>query len=724
MNGLRRLICVGALAAAALAATAGGASAATLFYVNQATGNDANPCTSPGAPCKTIGKAVERSEEAEGAATVEVAAGTYQEVVNLSHAADNGITINGVGAATQIKGPLAATSATVRIFGPGNTTTLSNLSVVNPAGDEQDGIDVGANVTLDNVSVDIQNPGEKLGVFAAEIGSVTMNGGSVTMESGTTREAIRTAFAGLNMNGTTVNVANGATGGGIAAQGTAASLANVTVNLGNAAERTGVQAGLGPVSLSNVTVNVGSGSKSPRSGLEVLLASSLSASGVKVAMADPSSTVPGVIEIFSNGTFAHLEVGGAWKGPAFVSEGGMVALVDSRLIGGAAGKNPAVEAISSGEGPGLLIQRSILQASATAAPGTLVVVGSNATVDSSELLGGQSGATLVHEEGKTRTLTIAGSTIDAGVLGERDAKGVSGVIDVAGGKASTANVKVEGSILLEPQLAVLGAGDKATVTCEYSDAPNQTQAATATEGAINCANGASGNTTTEPLTSLFSAPVTGYSLLPGSSAIDSVPAGAISLPSGITPSAADLAGNPRVVDGNGDCLAVQDKGALELQGHSAPCPPPPPAPPVVAASKPVAGVITALAISPNAFAAAPSGATISTANLSAKKKYGAQISYRDSQAATTTFTVLLPIPGRMQGRTCKKPGKANKHGRRCTLYKALGSFTHTDTAGANSLHFSGRLHGKKLAKGSYRLQAVAHDAAGNGAAVSKGFTIK
>jgi hypothetical protein len=722
MTGLRRLICVGALAAAALAATAGGASAATPFYVNQATGNDANPCTSAGAPCKTIGKAVERSEEAEGAATVEVAAGTYQELVNLSHAADNGITINGVGAATQIKGPLAATNATVRILGPGNTTTLSNLSVVNPAGDEQDGIDVGANATLDNVSVDIQNPGAKLGVFAAEIGSVVMNGGSVTMESGTTGEAaVKTVFASLSMNGTTVNLANGATGGGISAEGTT-SLANVTVNLGNAAERAGVQVGAGPVSLDNLSVNMGSGSKSPRSGLEVFLAASLSASGVKVAMADPSSTSPGVIQVFSNGTLAHLEVGGAWKGPAFVSEGGTVTLSDSRLIGGAAGKAPAMEAVGTGEGPGPLIQRSVLQASPTAVPGTLVVEGGNATVDSSELLGGQSGATLVHEEGKTRTLTIAGSTIDAGVLGERDAKGVSGVIDVAGGKASTANVRIEGSILLEPQLAVLGAADKATVTCEYSDAPSQAQAATATEGAINCANGASGNTTTEPPSSLFTAPVTGYGLLPSSSAIDSVPAGAIALPFGITPSATDLAGNPRVVDGNGDCIAVQDKGALELQGHSAPChaPPTPPAPTILLA-RPVAGVISALTINPSTFSAAPKGATVSKTS---KKQYGAKITWRDSQAATTTFTVLLPSAGRMQGRACKKPGKANKHGRRCILYKPLGSFTHTDKAGANSLHFSGRLHGRKLPRGSYRLQAVAHNAAGNGAAASKSFTIK
>jgi len=719
MTGVRRLICLAALTTAGLAALTGVASAATLFYVNPA-GSDANPCTSSTAPCKTIGKAIERSEEeAPGAATVEVAAGVYQELIELSHAADNGITINGVGPSTEIKGPVAATKPTVKIVAPGNTATLSNLSVVNPAGDAQDGIEDGANVTLNNVSVDMQNAGEGVGVSAAEVGSLAINGGGVTMESGTKREAVVAAFSVLSMNGASVTLANGAEGGGVTTEG-GASLANVTVNLGNAAKRGGIRTGLGPVSLSNVAVNVASGSKAP--GLQAFLASPLSASGVKVSMADASSTAAAVESIFSTGTFAHLEVAGAWEGPAATALGGTITFSDSRLVAGPAGTAPALEAVEAGEGPGLLVQRSVVQASAAAAPGTLFVLGSNATIDSSELLGGTSGVMLVHEEGKTRTVTIAGSTIDAGVLGARDGAGVYGVSDLASNKASTANVNIEGSILLEPQRALLGVGAKAaTVTCTYSDVPSQAQAATATEGAINCANGASGNTTTNPLESLFSAPVGSYGLNPSSSAVDSVPAGAITLPFGFTPSTTDLAGNPRVVDGNGDCVAVQDKGAFELQGHAVACPVAAPA--VVPAPKPVAGVISALTISPSAFFAAPKGATISAA-AAAKKKYGATISYRDSQLATTTFTVLRPIAGRKQGKSCKRPSRSNRRGKRCTLYVAAGSFTHADKAGKNGLHFSGRLKGRKLARGAYRLQAVPRDAAGNGAAVLKGFTIR
>jgi hypothetical protein len=362
----------------------------------------------------------------------------------------------------------------------------------------------------------------------------------------------------------------------------------------------------------------------------------------------------------------------------------------------------------------------VLQANPLAKPGVLIVERANATIDSSEILGGRSGVFFENPAATVHTLTVSASTLDAGVPGVlADAAGTTGVEAVAKSTLpGSANVAIQGSIVLEKQTASAAAGDQASVGCSYSAVPSQAQAEGGGAGAIACPSGSGGNTEVNPLSSLFSEPLSGYQLSPSSSAVDSVPAGAIALPFGIAPSTTDLAGNSRVVDGNGDCVAVQDKGALELQGHSAPCPVPLPLPLV---PKALAGVISALTIAPSAFSAAPKGATLSRAR---KRKYGAKITWRDSQVATTTFTVLLPVAGRMQGRSCKKPGKANRHGRHCTIYKALGSLTHTDKVGANSLHFSGRLHSRKLARGSYRLQAVAHDAAGNGPAVSKGFTIR
>ena len=55
-----------------------------------------------------------------------------------------------------------------------------------------------------------------------------------------------------------------------------------------------------------------------------------------------------------------------------------------------------------------------------------------------------------------------------------------------------------------------------------------------------------------------------------------------------------------------------------------------------------------------------------------------------------------------------------RRGRRCTRYKLLRSrFQHQGRQGQNSFRFSGRLGGKKLRPGRYRLVATPRDSAGN-----------
>ena len=89
-----------------------------------------------------------------------------------------------------------------------------------------------------------------------------------------------------------------------------------------------------------------------------------------------------------------------------------------------------------------------------------------------------------------------------------------------------------------------------------------------------------------------------------------------------------------------------------------------------------------------------------------------------TQAATTTFTVLQSSAGVRRGTSCVAPPKhPSKHrAKRCTRFKVVGSFSRVDTAGANRAHFSGRLRRRKLKGGSYRLQAVARNAAGQSSA--------
>jgi hypothetical protein len=90
----------------------------------------------------------------------------------------------------------------------------------------------------------------------------------------------------------------------------------------------------------------------------------------------------------------------------------------------------------------------------------------------------------------------------------------------------------------------------------------------------------------------------------------------------------------------------------------------------------------ALKISPSSFRAAGKG------------RKGATVSYTDTHASTTKFTV----------RRCVK---FTKHGhRRCTRYVKVGSFTHADHPGRNSFHFGPRLGRRPLAPGAYRLEAA------------------
>lgn len=80
---------------------------------------------------------------------------------------------------------------------------------------------------------------------------------------------------------------------------------------------------------------------------------------------------------------------------------------------------------------------------------------------------------------------------------------------------------------------------------------------------------------------------------------------------------------------------------------------------------------------------------------------GTTISYRDSEAAITTLTVLKRAIGHTAGHRCIA-GRPSKHQKHCTLLARLGSLLHTDAAGKNQLRFTGRLRGRTL--------SPAHDA--------------
>ena len=107
-----------------------------------------------------------------------------------------------------------------------------------------------------------------------------------------------------------------------------------------------------------------------------------------------------------------------------------------------------------------------------------------------------------------------------------------------------------------------------------------------------------------------------------------------------------------------------------------------------------------------------------------RRRRGAVVSYRDSELAVSTFVVQQSQRGFRSGRVCAaRPPRRRAHVKRCTRYATLGSFTHTDAAGANTIHFSGRIRSRALHRGGYRLLVTPLAGASRGSAAAVSFSV-
>jgi len=104
--------------------------------------------------------------------------------------------------------------------------------------------------------------------------------------------------------------------------------------------------------------------------------------------------------------------------------------------------------------------------------------------------------------------------------------------------------------------------------------------------------------------------------------------------------------------------------------------------------------ISALKLSPTAFVAAERGGPTGGTD-------GTKVTYRNAVASTTTFTIQRRKSGvRRNGRCVARSGR---RGSSCPRYVSVGSFTRTDVAGFNTFTFTGRIRGRALTPGRYRL---------------------
>ena len=127
-------------------------------------------------------------------------------------------------------------------------------------------------------------------------------------------------------------------------------------------------------------------------------------------------------------------------------------------------------------------------------------------------------------------------------------------------------------------------------------------------------------------------------------------------------------------------------------------------------------VLTRLKLSPAGFAAASRGG--STGGV-----VGTEVTYTASVAGTTTFTVLARRRG-IRSSTGRCVAPRGRRGRRCTRHVSVGTFTRTDVAGFNTFVFTGRVGGRRLPAGSYRLRAVSRANGRTSAAVTVSFRIR
>jgi hypothetical protein len=120
-----------------------------------------------------------------------------------------------------------------------------------------------------------------------------------------------------------------------------------------------------------------------------------------------------------------------------------------------------------------------------------------------------------------------------------------------------------------------------------------------------------------------------------------------------------------------------------------------------APSAPITTLAPAAGVTPPALSALKASLVSFFAGGSGPRS-GTELTYTDSAAATSTFTVVHVRSGFKHAGGCvvtpTTPAK------RCTSLVLVASFTNTDVAGTNKVHFSGRLGGRTLPAGLYQVR--------------------
>ena len=84
----------------------------------------------------------------------------------------------------------------------------------------------------------------------------------------------------------------------------------------------------------------------------------------------------------------------------------------------------------------------------------------------------------------------------------------------------------------------------------------------------------------------------------------------------------------------------------------------------------------------------------------------ATFGFRLAAPASLRFTVKRKRTGRRVGTRCLAPARTNRRKPACARFVRVGAITGRGRKGVNSLTFSGRVAGRRLAPGTYRISVI------------------
>jgi hypothetical protein len=183
--------------------------------------------------------------------------------------------------------------------------------------------------------------------------------------------------------------------------------------------------------------------------------------------------------------------------------------------------------------------------------------------------------------------------------------------------------------------------------------------------------------------------------------------------------------DPTFAPGADPCAPPDPGPGPEPEPGPAPGPGPSPGP------RPLPGPSTDPGPGPSATAALVSGLQQSSSRWRTRAVHrrprlpvGTTFRFRLNRAADVRFAFSQIVPGRRATTArCVKPTKANRDKPRCSRYQTSGTLNLTGTAGSNAYTFRGKIHGRTLKPGRYRLSVTALHDGTRSAAATITFTI-